>query len=889
MSAAGGASAALSFPTLEGVGFVYDPVGDRYIAWNGGTTVYALDPVTWLWSIVPLYSGNTVTPTAPVVRGTYGRMQYIPSKQAFILVNQTTENVYFFKLGPATSSGTTPTISLSATPTSVTSGSTATLTWSSTNAASCTASGAWSGPRGLSGSENTLPLTTPGTYTYSLTGIGTGGTATQSVTVTVTAAPPSPGAITTVQLINTTTTPQTNPATTFGHAFKQGDVPAGSTVIAKDASGNSVTLQVDKKATHADGSLRHAILTAKLPTLGASAIQTITLSAQAAGTPLTPVSLAHLLATTFDSHVSLNIAGTIYTASARTLLQTTTPKPWLSGPEVSEWIVGGPVKDASGNPHPHLTAYFHIRAYAGTPISKVRVDAVVENNWTLVPSPSDFMYVPTITIGTTTIYNNGGASLVHYSHARWHQAGWWNNIDSKIYPKLDIVYLQDSRAIPKYETLTPTETFLNSARQSTPPMTPGDQVDMDQAGAAPGVGPLPQWDAVYAVSADKRALNYMTANDDGAAAYPTHFRDENTGLPVTLDSYPNADTSDWSGSVPRFPRSVTANTNSPGGFTSHRPSIAYLSYLVTGDYYYLEEMEFWNSYDLMWTAGYARSGSPAYQAVASTNAGTGIFYTGTLRGTAWIYRNLGQVSTLAPDADPLKSYFVSRLNNNLAYDKWQYVDANSPESNSLGMMYQAGRNDPSSTIYGEYRMWFDSFISWTLQYLVELGIGNAVPMRDYKLKTPIGMMGLAANESCFQWAPQYISHVGPLSSSPTYYSTFKEVYEATAPGASAHVCGSQDMANYMSTVLGRTYVINETTGGQNSTYYYFSSMQPALAAAADSGLPGGTAAWSRGLLSGVHPNYQDEPIWAIIPRGSTFTPLPSGGTPASRSPFPPTR
>lgn len=84
--------------SLTGVGFLYDPVGDRYIAWHGGTTVYALDPDTWAWSTVPLYSGNTVTPTPPNGQGTYGRMRYIPSKQAFILVNQTTENVYFFKL-----------------------------------------------------------------------------------------------------------------------------------------------------------------------------------------------------------------------------------------------------------------------------------------------------------------------------------------------------------------------------------------------------------------------------------------------------------------------------------------------------------------------------------------------------------------------------------------------------------------------------------------------------------------------------------------------------------------------------------------------------------------------------------------------------------------------
>jgi hypothetical protein len=680
----------------------------------------------------------------------------------------------------------------------------------------------------------------------------------------VTTAPPT-GAIASVQLINTSASAQTNAVTTFGHAFKQGDVPAGFTVIAKDGSGSPVILQVDKKSTHADGSLRHAILTAKLATLGASATQAITLFAQADGAAQPAVSLANLLATPFDSQVNLKVGNTDYSASARNLLQGT-PKLWLAGSEVSEWIVGGPVKTSGGAAHPHLTAYFHVRAYAGSPITKVRVDAVVENGWTLVDAPSDFTYVPTVTVGDAIIYNNGGASLTHYQHARWHQVGWWNNTGSQVYAKLNTTYLQDTKAIPKYETLTPTEAFLNATRQSAAPMTPGDQVDMDMAGAADGIGPLPRWDAVYAVSGDRRALNYMNANHDGAAVYPTHFRDEITKLPVTIDSYPDSDTSDLSGANPRFPRSGTANTNNPGSFTSHRPSIGYLAYLVTGDYYYLEEMQFWASYDLAWTASYARTGSAAYQAYSSTNGSTGLFYDGTLRGTAWVYRNVAQAASITPDTDPLKSYFVNKLNNNLTYHKWQYVDGNSPESNSLGMMYQAGRSDPFSSLYGDYRLWFDTFISWSFQYLVELGFSNAIPMRDYKAKTAIGMMGLAANESCFQWVPRYISRVGPLSPTPSYFATFKEVYDANAPGASAYACGSQAMADYMTATLGSTYVINQMTGGQNDPYYYFSNMQPALAAAADSGLPGGASAWSRSLLSGIHPDYRNEPNFAIIPR-----------------------
>ncbi|MHB8710434.1 MAG: fibronectin type III domain-containing protein [Minisyncoccota bacterium] len=77
-----------------------------------------------------------------------------------------------------------PTITMSASPTSVTSGSSTTLTWFSTNATSCTASGGWTGTKATSGSQSLTNLTTTATYTLACTGAG--GTATAGATVTVT-------------------------------------------------------------------------------------------------------------------------------------------------------------------------------------------------------------------------------------------------------------------------------------------------------------------------------------------------------------------------------------------------------------------------------------------------------------------------------------------------------------------------------------------------------------------------------------------------------------------------------------------------------------------------------------------------------------------------------
>jgi hypothetical protein len=86
-------------------GFVFDTANRKFAAWSGGREVYLLDPVARKWQRVPLAPGSLATPTAANGNGTFGRFQYIPSRNAFIAVNRTDENVFLFKadsLPPAT-------------------------------------------------------------------------------------------------------------------------------------------------------------------------------------------------------------------------------------------------------------------------------------------------------------------------------------------------------------------------------------------------------------------------------------------------------------------------------------------------------------------------------------------------------------------------------------------------------------------------------------------------------------------------------------------------------------------------------------------------------------------------------------------------------------------
>lgn len=179
-----GDAGGIAIESVNGPGFVYDPLSDRFVAWNGGTAVYLLNPADWKWSRVNAAATNSVDPGAPNKNGTYGRFRYVPSKNVFIVVNRTNELVYAYKLTDGASPA--PTVSLSANPNTVSYSGSTTITWVSADAFSCSPSGDWAGVKDLSGTEAVTGLLK--TSTFNLTCSGLGGDAQASTNVTVTGA-----------------------------------------------------------------------------------------------------------------------------------------------------------------------------------------------------------------------------------------------------------------------------------------------------------------------------------------------------------------------------------------------------------------------------------------------------------------------------------------------------------------------------------------------------------------------------------------------------------------------------------------------------------------------------------------------------------------------------
>jgi hypothetical protein len=657
---------------------------------------------------------------------------------------------------------------------------------------------------------------------------------------------------------------------TFGQVIAQGQMNVKEGLAAKLPDGTLIRLQSDIKATHPDGSVRHVVISGVLPALALNQTQTLQLVKSSASQKTTE-SLQTLAKSGLSSKVTITLDGVKYTASlADALAADTSPRNWLSGNVANEWHLNAPLKNAAGVVQPRLAARFDVRWYSGLK-KQARVDVVVENNKAFVTG-SNLTYDVDVEVAGRSVYSK--AALLHYHHARWHQKGWWDTANIPLIDvKLNSKYLMATKAVPNFDSrIVPAEKELANwgkgiSDANNGPMKIGPIVDyMPMAGGRGDIGPLPGFSAMYLLSMDKRARDAMMSAADGSGSWSIHYRDENTGYPIRTDNAANSRvTTHYNlstvGPLP-IPRFVNAATPYEAD-TAHQPSLAYLPYLVTGDYYYLEELQFWAAWNPLGT-------DPG-----NSGNGQGLVRWQQLRGQAWSLRTLGHSAYITPDADPLKGYFTKQLDNNLDFYHQAYVVGN---PNKLGMYDGSGENAASLTTSPP---WQDDFLTWSFGYLSELGFTKATPILKWKATYPVGRM--TAPGYCWIQGAAYQLKFRDTPTSPIYDS-FEKLYMSNYDGPNHYddngtlfihpqglryidqPCGSQAQVDFLSLVHHFKFEARRMTGYADSTLGYPANMQPALAVSATSGIPNAAEAWTLFESRSAKPPYQNSPQWAIVPR-----------------------
>jgi hypothetical protein len=658
-----------------------------------------------------------------------------------------------------------------------------------------------------------------------------------------------PGALATLSIESSGTRDQANVPVTFGQVFGVGEFKAGQQLRAKLADGSTLPLQTDIKAHHPDGSVRHAVVSLVLERLARPRPVVIGLVTGAAkgGAPGNALPGKEL-----DARVEARFKGKTWSATLRPLLENR-PALWLDGPVAREWLVSTPLLDAGGRPHPHLAARFALRWYPQA--GRARIDVTVENNWAWEPDPQNLVYDARITVGKEEVYNR--ADLSHYHHARWRKQFWWGG-EPDVHLRHDTRQLIATQALPNYDQSVRIDEkrlatwYALWKGDKTEPMGVGMAMRaMPTTGGRADIGLLPAWAAMYLLGMDPRAREMTLGTADLAGSWSMHYRDHRTGLPVSLLDYPYMTPNNAANTLnpatgrrEKFPDCAQKDACATPNLhdISHQPAFAYLPYLLTGDHFYLEELQFWAMYNVF-------AANPDYR-----EHGKGLLKPEQVRGQAWSMRTLGEAAYITPDSHPLKRHFLQILDHNLDWYNSSY--SHNPKANALGVIVNG-----YAVVYNDGRglaPWQDDFFTSAIGHVAELGFDKARDLLRWKATFPVQRM--TGKGACWLNGAMYAMMVRDHASAP-YYTSIGQAFRASMPEeAQGLPCDSAQMAAALKVKPG------QMTGYSDSEAGYPSNMQPALAYAADVLGEPGRQAWRQFMARSVKPDYGLGPQFAIVPR-----------------------
>jgi hypothetical protein len=436
---------------------------------------------------------------------------------------------------------------------------------------------------------------------------------------------------------------------------------------------------------------------------------------------------------------------------------------WLNGPVAVERDIAIPLRSAvTGKPHPLLSLRVRLRRYLAAPA--MRADIVFANDWAYAPGPGNVIYDVAIRRNGETVFSR--KALVHTHHARWHMVVWSEGRQEPVV-RYDIPHFVDSGLVPHYDAslrispgaLADIGRDLQDADRG--PMGMGTVTpQMLSTGMRSDLGPLPQWAALYLLSMDPRPRTMTFINADAGAGMPIHYRDQATGLPVSLDRHPGLAMQFGRPSpADAFP-AVEMRTNPWTVDVAHLPALAYVPYLVSGDLFYLEEVMAWAN----WVMGCV---DPALRGMDK-----GLLWANQVRGTAWAIRSLGHAAIILPDAHPMKRYFNAKLQNNLEYYLSRFVRSKSPNVSPLGILENVDQK-------GVIGPWQYDFLFLSIADLARAKIPNAEELMRWMARFVVGRWSAETDGYCYRMAPAYYVKFRDPSGRP--FSDWGALFRANWP------------------------------------------------------------------------------------------------------------
>lgn len=550
------------------------------------------------------------------------------------------------------------------------------------------------------------------TPTATPTPTGTGGQPTPSATSTPTPTPtPTPSNSPTPIIQagvppNTLTigtgglVPTSNQPIQFGRAFVKGEIPNCPHLYRANGT-TPLYQQTVLNRYEEDGSVAFAVIQMVTDVPGGSPEEFRFTNIPCPST--TPVGLTaqEMLGGNFNFDAEIELrrpaSSQISRASARAMLQAGNFTYYLRGPVATSIILAdhsiARSADLGWDSLRPIRPMFEVTFWPT--LNKVQVRFIGENTNTIALQDTTYdLRLYTGQNNRTQVYSQNG--IMHYVLTRWSRHGYWiGGPPATVHIDHNIDYLKHTPYLPRFRSQQrpSAQAISNScAEWTSTPRAIGDaggwMTPMPSSGGRADLGWTTGW-AVNALYAGNACLwDRVFRMADLAGAWPIHLREgaanrsfdwlgtsalgrvvtnyarrtfvwfNDTRVGTTpADEVPVTDT--------RFPPSIWIND------TAHKPDPFSVAYLVTGERYYLESLQFWASYGILRpkSGQYSEGRGPGN---FGGGWGTGGHIDSRLeetRGWAWNFARRVMAAKLSPDGSPEQNLFDNAVHEALAFDE----------------------------------------------------------------------------------------------------------------------------------------------------------------------------------------------------------------------------
>lgn len=343
-------------------------------------------------------------------------------------------------------------------------------------------------------------------------------------------------------------------------------------------------------------------------------------------------------------------------------------------------------------------------------VTSDRLEVVFEWGDPFMPSPRDLdAYSAEISRDGQTIAKIDVPG--HYWLSRWR----WQSEPRPFVKTPDDLFA--AKVFPKFQRISGRQSLPPVARPYSPMGFSGITIYMPTTGERNDIGPLPEYYAAYLATGDDSMKASMLAWAESAGSFPWHLRDPKNWGPLNWNKYPQATTYyNQGGASPTLylnPPRVKGQKR-PVIDDAHEPALAFLPFMLTGDLYYLEELQFMATYFLNSSRSYP-----------------GLFNQLQTRGYAWSLRTVTDTILATPQSGPSyllpKSYWQTFLDRNLARIMQDHVKA----TDAKNAVFSSG---PDRSKMG---FWQEDYLATILGMVVYRGFTAWRPVFEWKLRSDI--------------------------------------------------------------------------------------------------------------------------------------------------------